>query len=228
VIFVLFILLVLGLLAYGNLVAYLAVRAPALVAVNLALATGLLALGRGFGLSWHALGLDASGLPSGLLWGGIVALVIGLAGAVIRLTPLRRAFRDLRTVDLRPPAPAFHYLIRIPLGTSLFEEILFRGFLLALLARAGFDLGAVIWSSVLFGLWHVGASLDFLRANRPRAGTADKVLAIVAGVAFTTVGGIGFAVLRVAAESLVAPILAHAAINVTGFALARAEPPTHP
>jgi uncharacterized protein len=228
VLYLLFLLLVAMLLAYGNLIGYLAVRAPAIIAVNLVLAAGLLALARAIGISWHALGLDAAGLASGFLWGGVVALVIFLGGTVIRLTPLRRAFRDVRTVELRPPGPAFHYLVRIPLGTSLFEEIVFRGFLLALLASGGFEVGAIIWSSVLFGLWHVGASLDFLRANQPQADVVDKVLAVVSGVALTTVGGIGLAVLRVAAESLVAPILAHAAINVTGFWLARAEPTTHP
>jgi membrane protease YdiL (CAAX protease family) len=43
-------------------------------------------------------------------------------------------------------------------------------------------------------------------------------------VALTFVGGIGFAALRVASESLLAPVLAHAAINVVGFTLARPEP----
>jgi membrane protease YdiL (CAAX protease family) len=46
----------------------------------------------------------------------------------------------------------------------------------------------------------------------------------VSGVALTTAGGILFATLRIAAESLLAPILAHAAFNVAGLSLARSEP----
>jgi membrane protease YdiL (CAAX protease family) len=218
------VLLAVGLVTYGNVLAFRAVRAPVVVAVNLAVAAGLVVLARVVGISWGALGADAEGLPSGLLWGGVAALVVSLAAGIIQATPLRKAFRDLRAVDMRPPTMAFHYLVRIPFGTALFEEVVFRGVLLALLAREGFDLGAILWSSVAFGLWHVGASLDFLRANSPEADAGAKALAIVSGVALTTAGGILFAALRIAAESLLAPILAHAALNVAGLSLARSEP----
>jgi membrane protease YdiL (CAAX protease family) len=220
----LIVLVTVALLVYGNVLAFRAVRAPVVVAVNLAVAVGLVVLARAAGVSWHALGLDAEGLPSGLLWGGVAALIVSLAAGIIPATPLRRAFLDVRAVDMRPPTMAFHYLVRIPFGTALFEEVAFRGVLLALLAREGFEIGAILWSSVAFGLWHVGASLDFLRANSPRADGGAKALAIVSGVALTTAGGILFAVLRIAAESLLAPILAHAALNVAGLSLARSEP----
>jgi uncharacterized protein len=230
VIFVGFVLLVALLLLYGNLVAYRGVRAPVVVAMNMAVGAGLVILARGVGLSWHALGLDAGNLPTGLLWAGVMALIVLLGGAIILVTPLRRAFRDIRAVDMRPATMAFHYLVRIPFGTALFEEVVFRGFLLALLAREGSEVGAVLWSSVAFGLWHIGASLDFLRANRPEATLSAKTLAVVSGVAVTTMAGILFCVLRIAAESLVAPILAHAAFNVVGLTLARSEgrPVTEP
>jgi membrane protease YdiL (CAAX protease family) len=216
--------LAVAVVTYGNVLAFRAVRTPVVVGVNLAVAAGLVVLARAKGVSWHALGLDAEALSSGLLWGGVTALAISLAAGIIQATPLRKAFRDLRTVDMRPPTMAFHYLVRIPFGTALFEEVVFRGVLLALLARQGFDLGAVLLSSAAFGLWHVGASLDFLRANNPGADAGAKALAIVSGVALTTAGGILFATLRIAAESLLAPILAHAAFNVAGLSLARSEP----
>jgi membrane protease YdiL (CAAX protease family) len=220
----LIVLVTVALLVYGNVLAFRAVRAPVVVAVNLAVAVGLVVLARAAGVSWHALGLDAEGLPSGLLWGGVAALVVSLAAGIILATPLRRFFRDVRAVDMGPPTMAFHYLVRIPFGTALFEEVAFRGVLLALLAQEGLEIGAILWSSVAFGLWHVGASLDFLRANTPGADAGAKALAIVTGVALTAAGGILFAVLRIAAESLLAPILAHAAFNVAGLSLARSEP----
>ena len=216
-----------GLLAYGNLLAFRAVRAPIVVALNLALAAGLVLMARSAGASWHALGLDPRGVGSGLIQGAIVAGVVLASGFLVLLTPLRRPFRDLRAVEMRPSQLAFHYLLRIPFGTALAEEVFFRGVLLTLAAAEGWGLGALVWSSAAFGLWHVGATLDFLRANRPSADGPEKALAVLAGVAFTTVGGILFAVLRITAESLLAPILAHAAVNTVGFTLARSEPRAH-
>jgi uncharacterized protein len=224
VVFVGLLVLIVGLLVYGNLVAYRAVRAPVVVAVNLVLGAALVAGARALGISWHALGLAPSGVGSGLAWG--LGAVVGtvLVGAAIMATPLRRAFADIRAVDMAPRTLAFHYLVRIPFGTALFEEVVFRGVLLALLAGRGLEVAAILGSSAAFGLWHIGASLDLLRANRPDAGAAGRAFAVATGVALTVVGGIGFAVLRVASESLLAPVLAHVAINVVGFTLARPEP----
>ena len=209
------------LLVYGNVLAFRAVRAAWVVALNLALAAGLVGVARGLGISWHALGLDAGRLGSGLTWGLIAAAVALAGGAIVFVTPLRRVVADVRAVEMR--SLPFQYLVRIPLGTALAEEVMFRGVLLALLAREGLELAALLGSSVVFGLWHVGASLDLLRANRPHAGTGAAVMAVVAGVALTAVGGLVFAVLRVAAEGLLAPVLAHAALNAVSLAIARSE-----
>jgi membrane protease YdiL (CAAX protease family) len=224
VVFVALLVLIVGLLVYGNLVAYRAVRAPVVVAVNLALGAALVAGARALGISWHALGLDPSGVGTGLAWGVGAAIAAVLVGAAITATPLRRAFADIRAVDMAPRILAFHYLVRIPFGTALFEEVVFRGVLFALLAGGGLELTAILGSSAAFGLWHIGASLDLLHANRPDAGAAGRAFAVATGVALTFVGGIGLAALRVASESLLAPVLTHAAINVVGFTLARPEP----
>jgi len=210
-----------ALLAYGNFVAYRAVRAPVVVAVNVVLGAGLVAGARGLGISWHALGLEPAGLPTGLWWGAALSAVVVVGGALVYVTPLRRSLADIRAVRMVPREMAFHYLVRIPFGTALIEEVVFRGVLLAVLSLTYPGSTAILASSVAFGLWHVGASLDFLRANRPDAGTRTKVVAALTGVVVTTAGGIAFAVLRIAAESLLAPVLAHAAFNVVGLTLAR-------
>lgn len=213
--------LVVALLVYGNVVAYRGVRAPVVVVMNLALGTALVAVARAVGVSWHALGLDPALVPRGAAWGGAVAAALVLGGALVAATPLRRGFADLRTVRMVPRELAFHYVVRIPFGTALFEEVVFRGVILALLAREASALTAIVLSSAAFGLWHVGASLDFLRANQPDPSARQKVTAVVAGIAITAAAGVGFAVLRVASESLMAPVLAHAAINAVGLTLAR-------
>ena len=223
-VFIALLALLVGLLVYGNLVAYRAVRAPVVVAVNLVLGGALVAAARTQGISWRALGLDPSDAGGGLAWGLGAVVATVLVGAAITATPLRRALADIRAVDMAPRTLRFHYLVRIPFGTALFEEVVFRGILLALLAEGGLEVAAILTSSAAFGLWHIGASLDLLGANRPDAGPRAKALAVATGVALTFVGGIGFAVLRVASESLLAPVLAHAAINVVGFTLTRPEP----
>ena len=49
--------------------------------------------------------------------------------------------------------------MRIPLETALAEEIIFRGVLLGLGLRTRPRLGAVVSSSIWFGLWHVYPTL---------------------------------------------------------------------
>ena len=215
--------LLVALLLYGNVVAYRAVRAPVVVAVNLVLGAGLVVAARAAGVSWQALGLHPGAAPRGLLWGAAMAAVVAGGGALVALTPVRRAFADLRTVRMVPRELAFHYVVRIPFGTALFEEVVFRGVLLALLARETTALVAVVASSIAFGLWHIGASLDFLRANRPDAGRRARVAAALAGIGVTFGGGLAFAALRLAAGSLAAPVLVHAVVNTVGLTLARAS-----
>lgn len=98
--------------------------------------------------------------------------------------------------------------IRIPFGTAVFEEILFRSVLFgALLTR--FDLKrSVVFSSVLFGMWHIVPAWE---------GVDDSALVVVVTVVLTVLGtglaGVAFAGLRTWSGSVVAPILAHTATN---------------
>jgi uncharacterized protein len=214
-----------GLLLYGNLLAFRAVRAPWVVVVNLALAAALVAGTRAAGLSWDALGLGPGRLLPGLAWGVVVAAVAAAGAAIVLVTPARRWFRDVRLVETAPAGLAFHLLIRIPFGTALFEEVAFRGALLAAWTEAAGTTAAVAGSSIAFGLWHVGATLDLLRANRPDGGRAARTAGVASGLALTALGGAGFCLLRLASDSLIAPVVAHAGINVAGFVAARAASP---
>ena len=57
---------------------------------------------------------------------------------------------------------AFETFVRIPLETALAEEIIFRGVLLGLGLRSRYAVGAVVSSSIWFGLWHVYPTLGSL------------------------------------------------------------------
>jgi uncharacterized protein len=90
--------------------------------------------------------------------------------------------------------------------------------LLALGLRSRSRGWAVVTSSMVFGLWHVVPTLGALAhgANgRPNGRATASTAAVVAA---TATAGAGFAWLRLHAGSVVAPTLAHAALNMVAFA----------
>ena len=56
-------------------------------------------------------------------------------------------------------------MVRIPLGTAVAEETIFRGAVLGLLTQRHPRARAVAVSSALFGCWHVLPTLDTLALN---------------------------------------------------------------
>jgi membrane protease YdiL (CAAX protease family) len=117
-----------------------------------------------------------------------------------------------------PSEAAFETFVRIPLETALAEEVIFRGVLLALGQRSRSRGCAVASSSVLFGLWHVVPTLGAIERGAGGRPAGRATASTVAVVATTAVAGAGFAYLRLSADSVVAPTLAHAALNMVAFA----------
>ena len=192
----------------------------AYVPTNVALGAVLVVLARRWGCSWGDLGLDRRHLARGARVGGGVALAavaVMLAGAA---WPGTRGFFD----DGRVPAHApggerlYQTALRIPVGTVAFEELAFRGVLLALLFRGFSRRTAVLVDSALFGLWHVVPTLHTARANGIVG--LGRLGLVLASVAATFAGGVLFCALRVWGRHLVAPSLLHLAFNDTGYLLA--------
>jgi membrane protease YdiL (CAAX protease family) len=187
---------------------------------NVATGAALVALARRSGLGWGAIGLApvtaGQGLRAGLL--PALATAAGLAvGAALPET--RRWFDDARVEVERGPGELwFQTLVRIPVGTVAFEEVAFRGVLLALLRRRLPARAALVTASALFGLWHVVPTLAMARANGI-TGRRRTVL-VGASVAATTLAGTAFCALRRRAGHLLAPALLHLAFNDTGYVLA--------
>ena len=203
-----------------------AVPAPAYVPANLAVAglSVLAASRRRVPAADLGLGRDrlARGLRVGLAATVPVAAVVGL-GATIPAT--RRFFLDERGTTGGKGYALYHTLVRIPFGTAVAEETLFRGSLLGLLLQRHSRARAAATSSVLFGLWHVLPTLDTLRLNAAGSAVRDDPVrtggAVAASVAATAVAGLAFSWLRFRADSLVAPAVVHAALNSSAFAAAR-------
>ncbi len=185
-----------------------------------AVAVLLLAIGRSAGLSWADLGLGRGAVLRGLLWGGAaVALVAAVYGIGVSVPASRRWFLDARH-RVGPARAARRALLVVPLGVVVLEEVAFRSVLWGLVEVGRGALVVAVVTSVLFGVWHVLPAIDGARANAGEgdsARRADVIRQVAGTVAFTTLAGIVFAVLRQQSGSLVAPFLLHWATNGLGI-----------
>jgi uncharacterized protein len=203
-----------------------AVPAPAYVPANLAVAgLSVLAASRRQ-VSAADLGLGRDQLARGLLAGLAATVPVAAAVALGATAPAtRRFFLDQRGTTGGAGYALYHTLVRIPLGTAVAEETLFRGSLLGLLLQRHSRARAAAVSSVLFGLWHILPTLDTLRLNAAGSAVRDDpvrtAVAVAASVAVTAVAGLGFSWLRFRTDSLAAPTIVHAALNSSAFAAAR-------
>jgi len=221
--------LALGLVAW-SLLANLMIGDTGYVTRNLVVTALALAFARRFGFDLGQLGLARATLRPGLSWGlGAMAVVAALLVVAVlvadRLAPVAALLADERA---QLPARRLAYVatVRIPLGTALFEEVMFRGLLLAAWLRVTSTARAVWWSSAVFGVWHVAPTMVALELNSIDVLGAAGIGAVLAAVTVTTVAGIGFTWLRLRSDSLLAPILAHIATN--SFALLAAAAATGP
>lgn len=187
----------------------------------------VLALGLLDDCTWGDLGLAPGTWIIGAIWG---AVLMGLIFAVYAVGSTWRrtqsAFRDASIAGMSLPRLFWQSLVELPFGTVLFEEIAFRGVLWAMLARRYGVVWATVWSSILFGLWHILPSLDLhLRNERLAAvgggGWWARTTAIGGSVITTAIGGVVFSLLRIGSGSLLAPMGLHWATNGWGYLFAR-------
>ena len=203
-----------GLLAWNTVVHALPGASALYVPLNLAAAAVVVGAARWHGLSAADLGLRRDRAGAGLRWGGVVAATVAGALAVAVAVPgLHPLLDDARVRDLGAGGVAYHALVRIPLGTVLFEELSFRGALFGAMTREVGPWRAAVASSAVFGLWHVRPTLGLLDANDVAADPIPRVAAVGAAVVFTAAAGMFFCLLRRASDSTVAPIVAHTATN---------------
>lgn len=184
---------------------------------------GLLAIGLLDGNSWTDMGLGWGYLFWGLMWGiasvGVVTLGYFIAASFRRG---RDALHDERVSSLSGPRMMFNALVEVPFGTVLFEEIAFRAVLFSMLARRFGVVNAIIISAVLFGLWHILASIgshEQSAALGSMVGTGRRaaILAVVLSVVTTAIAGVVFALLRLVSGSVLAPMGLHWATNGLGY-----------
>ncbi|WP_072687062.1 CPBP family intramembrane glutamic endopeptidase [Rhodococcus marinonascens] len=169
------------------------------------------AFARASGYGVDELGLSASKVPMGLRYGAL-ASVVPLAGyaTVLSVPALRKRVPQGQTSRDLSGWVGF----RIPVGTVIHEELVFRSVLSAMLGRYWQSTTARVLHATTFGLWHV-------RAARI---AGDSVAATML---FTAVSGWLLDWLRRRSGSVLAPALLHLSVNVGGVVaaeVARARP----
>jgi uncharacterized protein len=180
---------------------------------------------RNRGVSGADIGMRPDQLGRGIRIGVTTAMPIAAVvtlGAVVPAT--RRFFQDERARGGGTRHVLFEALVRIPLGTALPEEVIFRGSLLGLFTQRHSPAASASISSILFGIWHVLPTLRNLPLNPAGArahGTKRTGGAVLVAVTSTALAGYGLAWLRFRSGSLAAPAVAHASLNGTAYLTAR-------
>jgi membrane protease YdiL (CAAX protease family) len=199
---------------------------PARPVANVLTAAAALGLALRGGLDAADLGCDPADASAGARVG---AAASGLAAMVVAATAgppaTRGLFADARVTEATRARAAYEVGVRIPFATALTEELLFRGAVLGAWRRAAGTPVALVVSSLAFGMWHVGPALESHTHNPAGADISARVggrSAHVGGtVVATAAAGALFAALRLRSRSVVAPAVAHAAINQLGYVAAR-------
>jgi membrane protease YdiL (CAAX protease family) len=206
---------------YANIIANEVLSPAWYIPFNLALLAVTLIIARRAGTTWTSMGLRRDRAARGLKVGIVIvaAIVIGMAIA-LTVPAFNDVFRDERFIESSIGLLLFHALIRIPLGTALYEEVLFRGVIFGMLVRRYSPITAAVWSSVLFGLWHVLPVLDVIRTNPAGShfsGAPGVAIAVIAGVISTFVAGLVLLWIRLYANSTLASVLVHIGTNSTAI-----------
>ena len=192
------------------------------IATNVGATAALLSAARATGMTKSQLGLDRSQVRRGAGRGLAVSAAIATTVAVVA-TPrrVRPQFADERVRAEKSREMAYETLALITVGTALFEEVAFRGVLSGLLLRRMAPIPAYAASATAFGLWHVLPTLND-HAGSPTAARVSPRAAVVSAVALTAPAGLVFEGLRRSSDSLLTPILAHAALNASAYLAAQA------
>jgi CAAX protease family protein len=208
---------ILALVGYANVIANEVLDEVWDIPFNLGILGVALLIARRAGTTWTSMGLRSDRVKRGVTVGGIVIGIITVGVAIgIAIPATRELFRDERIIDNSVPWVLFQALVRVPLATALYEEVLFRGIVFGMLIRRRSPLVAGLMTSVIFGLWHILPTIE-LRDTNPGgdlfSGAIGLMVVIFGAIAGTFIANLGFLWVRLYANSTYAAVLAHIGTN---------------
>lgn len=211
---ILHLLAIFALASYANVIANLVLDDAWHIPFNLGVLAVAILIARRAGTTWTSMGLRRDRALRGLAVGGAVIAVIAVGVAIaVAIPDTRDLFLQDRLVDQSVAWLLFQALVRIPLATALYEEVLFRGIIFGMLVRRYTPLVAGLTSSLLFGLWHILPTI----ATDPLGDTDTTIIGLIVtllgAVVGTAAAGVAFLWVRLYANSTVAPVLAHIGTN---------------
>lgn len=211
-----------ALIAYNNVLGLYPWHGRWYTRLNAAATGAALAAAMLGGLTAAELGIGRGRWLPGRLGCGLAAGA-GAGWLLIAAMPATRPLLgDKRITGLDGRAVAYQALVRIPVGTALWEETAFRGVLQAALRRVLPGPAAVLVTSGVFGAWHVRPTLQALRVNGLAGDRRQALAGTCAAVAGTAAAGTLLSWLRARSGRLAAPVLLHAAVNSGALLAARA------
>ncbi len=212
-----------GLAAWNNLLGARAGHRRRYLPANAAATALALAAAAGSGLRAGELGLSRDRLTAGVRLGAGAGGAAAAGWLAVAAVPAARpVLRDRRVAGLRGRELACMALVRIPVGTVLWEEVAFRGLAQAALARVLPGPAALAATAGLFGAWHIRPAAEALAANQLARGPAATAAAVAAACTGLAGAGAVLSWLRVRSGSLAAPALVHLAVSSGAVLAARA------
>ena len=195
---------------------------PAISVAALTVVLGVIA--RISGATLGDLALRPADSGTGLRYGGAASAVVLVALLLAAALPATRSLLHDQRAQIHGGQLIYEIAVSIVLLIAIPEEFAFRGVLLgSAVSLWGGRQGAVI-TSALFGVWHIHPTLATMSDNPGVSGLSasmpGRMVVVLCAVVVTFVAGLVFGWLRLRSGSLLASVLAHAATNGLGLAVA--------
>ncbi len=180
------------------------------------------------GFSLTELGITARNLWPGATIGLAAAVVVTVPAVLYFLFPIGVSGDSIDYETFADDSVGGFVLwaaVRYPIGAAVFEEVLFRGVLLALALRAFGTNRGIVFSAAAFAAWHIVVDYTTMSDSNVADNDVFFAFAQVGALVALFVGGLALAVIRQRTGSLVGPIVFHwlavVGMNATLFAQSR-------
>jgi membrane protease YdiL (CAAX protease family) len=160
-------------------------------------------------------GFTKKDLGKSILYGfGLTALIIVPAFALRHLLPaLGITGTFVRLEGFSRAELWWRVLVRIPLGTGFFEEMLFRGIFYGYLIKQYSSRRAMLYSSLFFAFWHIMPALKLITIDFHVTSPFAVIALWVVGMSGAFIAGLIFGWIRDRTGNIAGCLIAHILIN---------------